>query len=204
VSHVSTKAAQGQSVPATVVAKIWEEFSDNEVKRVGHSAPLRYFHDPESAMGDKVVHLLSNGWGTCGGWAKFLVDAIKAQGIGAQQVTIRPDLAPIPAPDDPSFGYFERSIEVKQVPAQGSGGAAYDNVRFGEHAVVTVATDPNTIYDPSYGRRYQAQAAQDARVLWENGAFLRSLYRYRNADGEISVKELVNREAELDLKFTPW
>jgi hypothetical protein len=158
VIHLGCSNADGIESPGDIVAAIWGEFNDRDVRRVHSSAPMQYWGPNASGNAD-TASLLAAGDGQCGAWARFLRDVIKAQGIQgaeARQVLPKPpqdsvlqrnalwvknqDLSPLSA-----------SPPGPPTPLQGIAGQGLSNPSqsvFKDHGVTVYG---GTVYDPSYG-----------------------------------------------------
>ena len=152
--HITTKAAGGLSDSAAIRDAIWDEFADNEVRKVNSQDVLQYYgggtaNTPPN-RGD-VGTLLSNGDGRCGHWADFLVQAFATHGVAASFLDV--------TPPNGRAGFV-----VGASSAQGTGAADVSTTVFADHALVTIGT---RIYDPSYGRLVHEASLSESIVAWE-------------------------------------
>ncbi len=173
VLHIGCKNADGKTDAAEIVASIWGEFTDLEVKRADDNQTLVYYKTPfDSNCPYSVSGLLSGGDGRCGAWARFLRDIIKCQGITAvlKQIFITP-----------LQGYNPTAMCVKNmnmashppedlpgIAGQGSGNPSASC--FVDHDVVYY---DNSIYDPSYGKQFTTLLEwqmTSLEAIWYNGA----------------------------------
>ncbi len=80
VIDISSRSAQGESGEEESFTKIWEEFEDRMVYRVGSETPMTYYGDWEAA-GSDFRQLLAHGDGQCGAWAGLLVNTMMVNGV---------------------------------------------------------------------------------------------------------------------------
>lgn len=165
-----------------VVDAIWRDFADNSVAAADGTI-MQYAHD---APRFETADLVRDKKGTCGAWARFLVDVLTAQGVSATSHEVEPSDPGIPdhtLADRPGVpGERGGQLRVNPGPAQGSAGANYPHREFEDHRIVKVqgiSWDRN-VYDPSYGRRFEAMTVQVAEQMWEDASVEAYRYYLRN------------------------
>lgn len=165
---------------------------------------------------DTLAGLLSSDTGRCGAWSSFLTEVLNDQGPSANILTISPVMnvvGPMLGPA-PVFqgGYILGVVGLikPNLPGQGNPNPKNDFVGWaqsfngapnipvpGIHVVVQVA-GINTIFDPSYGVRYDAGSIAAAEQAWEDGALLGWQYRVyqpgNTGSGPISNHQAGRRE----------
>lgn len=153
--------------------------------------------------GPSTASLLKNGDGRCGDWAAFLASVLNAEGVtGAAVSNIAPNtnvvvglLGPPAGPAGPYVLGLIGNINGN-LPAQGNAtpksdfvgavvamnGAPPQPQSAGIHAVVQIS-GINTVFDPSYGARYDAASLAAAQQDWEDAALASWNYRYYTKGG---------------------
>lgn len=153
---------------------IWAEFADRDVQRVIPSSgaldgrAMTYYGGGSGGTAT-CQGLLANGNGACGAWAAFMIDVLRAQGLEAEHMVIKPKIAPqadLDAAITLRYGagwpgdreeplLFIREYETTDVfaPIPETGGIpAQGNPEpvslFNDHSVVKYM---GSYYDPSYG-----------------------------------------------------
>ncbi len=79
LAHIGCRNAQGEVSAQNCTAKIWDEFTDRDVRRVD-GVQLTYYASYNCANVDTAT-LLLHGDGQCGAWASLFIDLRKVQGI---------------------------------------------------------------------------------------------------------------------------
>jgi len=158
VIHIGCLNADGQTVPATIVAKIYDEFTDLDVERVNIPGAMTFHKDGQSACFN-TEDLLAIGDGACEAWSGFLDDCFELQGIKSGKVmSIRPK--PLPKKTEQGLAIIlALKAQGNQLPV---------NI-FPSHSVVIYK---QKIYDPSYGSN-----VFDTLIQWEDNALLFALYK---------------------------
>jgi len=148
VLDVACRNAVGQTLESNIVASIWSDFADLEVRRWDGSGPMRYwgpkaFEQPFMFTAD----LVREADGRCGAWLQFFKDVLGAHGVPSAIHLIRP-------PDG-----FKVLLIYESLPGQGGTPLRRD---FWNH---TVNSYGGILYDPSYGTNYTSKLAwEDASV----------------------------------------
>ncbi len=167
VLHIGCKNADGKTDPAEIVASIWAEFTDLEVKRADDNATLSYWKNyPPTEPSDTLSGLLATGDGRCQCWSDFFDQAIKCQGISGSTVKV---IIPKSVGGVDPVGIWVKNWDLSNTPpsapqdlpgepGQGNGDPWS---KFFEHVVVEYGS---TIYDPSYGKTFATLK------LWQNGS----------------------------------
>lgn len=88
--HIASRQAAGLSDTAAIIAAVWSEFSDREVRRVRDGLPLRYYGLPNDKAPAELRGFLVSGTGQCVAWSYFLYSALGAHGIPSRIVMIAP------------------------------------------------------------------------------------------------------------------
>ena len=168
-------------------------------------------YDHAAGTGADCLSLIQSALGRCGSWARLLQDVLQLQGIESDILKIENDhsLAPditgfhvenITPPVGPLVPYDE--IEVKDGPAQGSGGANYANKIFLDHAVVWVALRPTQIFDPSYGKLYDSGTSLEAtKAAWEDINLVNCIYHFIDDAGHRRVETVPASLAVREIVF---
>jgi hypothetical protein len=166
VTHLGCKAADQMNAEKPIVDAIWGVFGSRAVNTWDDRGPLTYHQTYDAITTDD---LLANGDGTCGGWARFMRDCLKIQGINSVEIGInveppppprpsppgRPNLAvtpedlwvkswDIPMPSDDN--YPDAPIRLSEAPAQGG------NDPHGVYHDHGLTIYGGKYYDPSYGK----------------------------------------------------
>jgi hypothetical protein len=184
LAHLGCKNAQGETTEANTTAKIWQEFTDRDVRRVD-GLQLTYYTSYLCSY-ITTADLLTHGDGQCGAWAKLFLDMRKVQGIADTDEYVI--FLPIPPPGIPQeyVGFIVKNWTFTGVGSSGHTNYPYFNLpdnpfigtssynwRFAE---VNEANgipgqgNPNPAsmfnnhqvvisgeyYDPSYGVKYQS------------------------------------------------
>ena len=165
VVHIGSHNAAGQNTDNGTVEAAWGEFTDNDVKRIRDNLTMVYSHERRDSTGRIIrdvgytaAEMLADaeGEGQCTAWADLWLQVLAGQGIWATSTRI-----------DPDYPYIR--FRVRQMPAQGSGGANYtDQTDFGFHQVVRVSGFPDAIFDPSYGTRVDKADARPVELKYED------------------------------------
>ena len=186
-------AGSGDQAVQSVVDKIWEEFSDNQVYRYEDGQILKYWNGG-IATAVNTAELLSSADanGQCGSWASLFTDALGAQGISATMMNVHRGRDPqtglytggfITAP--PNWGTADiLGFHVLDIQLPNGGLLLSGNVTFQPQAgpaAQGVASSPssfrnhfivqfgNRLYDPSYGwvTPEGLLTLEDAKNAWE-------------------------------------
>lgn len=174
VVHIGSHNANGigGSDEAPVVAAIWGEFTDRDVRKVDNTR-LRYY-GTEQASAIVTEDLLRDEDGQCGAWAMLLIDSAAAQGINASLVKVvstdSPDVGLLikeweftGAGISPGTAPFVYVITVDAKNKDGMPGQGQDEPppAFVYHYIVEYGSE---YYDPSYG-----EGPFGTQSEWENG-----------------------------------
>lgn len=212
------KNAADHSSASNVVAAIWDNFSDRNVKRVSMSeswqvvegAAMIYWgawtwEHREDGQALTTEELLVQADGKCAAWADLLTDVLAAQGIASQRKTIVPK--PIAFADETygiwiknynfneDFGFdipnFGRIYQVNGV-TDAVGVAAQSNgnpwSKFADHEILVYG---GKIYDPSYGG-----GPYDDLLAWEAASLAGVSFRVIIAQvpGDVVLKQTAGRQ----------
>lgn len=157
---IGCRNADGQSSDQQTVDKIFDDFTDLSVAKVGSNTAMIYWGTwakseeakTETPSCFDAAGLLQHGDGRCGAWAELLNNLIMFQGItGSQEQTITTKST---YPVLIGSGFLVKNWAIWQNPIQdlyGVAGQGNENPQaaFDNHAVVTFSSK---IYDPSYGK----------------------------------------------------
>ena len=186
--HLGSKNARVENSESLVVDKIWDEFTDRNVRRMD-GEQLRYYHDWKHTPDDfhpptTTAGLLKEADGDCAGWAKFFIDMLEVQGISSgHREVVEKDypriggknyehgfvvkewefIGPGMSPDTAPYVYTAELDAFPLSPNVNHGQAQGNNdppYQFFTHYIVTYG---DLYYDPSYGTGPFADAQQ-----WEN------------------------------------
>jgi hypothetical protein len=85
--HLGSKNAAGQEKEAEVIAQIWNDFTDRDVRR-RDGTQLIYYDNMKAAAEENIFlrQLLAEGSGQCGTWAALFLRVLRAQGIRKGQI----------------------------------------------------------------------------------------------------------------------
>lgn len=168
VAHYATKPpANGLQDPVQIANAIWAHFSTAPalaLARVNTTTPMTYGHAAPFALTAAGMLSSGNGRGQCTAWADLYAQMLSAHAIGSTFVKITYGTPP-------PFG--NGIFTVKEMPAQGSGGANYlvgttQGTAFTNHMVLRVDGIADTIFDPSYGSKTVKIDARSVELLWED------------------------------------
>jgi hypothetical protein len=165
VVHVACENAKGKTTAAEIVAGIWSKFESRTVPRWNETAGMKYW-GPNALGNDTTALLVEHADGQCGAWANFFCDTLRVHSLSADNCTVTYGGYVPPYPE--GFVSAEHGIYIK--PLEGQGGTPSEN-KFINHAVVkTSAVSPNSVYDPSYGNKFDGSNMAEAEAKWEEGA----------------------------------
>lgn len=186
LAHLGCKNADGESTAANCTTKIWNEFTDRDVRRVD-GVRLTYYAS-YTCGNVTTASLLASGDGQCGAWAKFFIDMRKIQGIDDTNEYVifdpitddgfivknwtftgggssgHPTHPYLNIPDSPLIGatsYNWKFAEVNDaagIPGQGNPNPAS---LFNNHQVVI----SGAYYDPSYGVKHATLQDVDSNSI---------------------------------------
>jgi hypothetical protein len=190
--NIGSRTADGKAGTAgpgadekAVVEAIYEQFTKRDIRRVvPGTANLRgeklTYWKSDSPNVDSTAGLLSSpaGDGTCGAWAHFYIDVLRAQGIDATFVKITPRQEVLDQVTTyihqihgaaATISSFESIVQIKQpLPAQGV--SQPSKSVFLDHAIVRYgASIDGPFYDPSYGT---SSSQILTRIDWENRSLI--------------------------------
>jgi hypothetical protein len=205
--RVACRNAKGKSAPDEVLSGIWSDFvpetagATPSVRRAD-GTEMKYWGEyvrENTEAGGDARSLIEHADGRCGGWADFLVEVLKVQGILAEQYAITAKTGT--PPPKAGLHYVSTVFDVSSL-ARGQGNATPIR-RFSDHAVVQLVgasapLAPTKIFDPSYGSSYNGATIGEAELAWESASIARFLYKY--SDG--SFEPWANT-AEKQVDFTP-
>jgi len=110
--HVGCTNAAGKSTENDVVAAIWNDFTNRNVRR----KPADGFNNPDgrqltydanwACVNIDTAQLLATGDGQCGSWAKFFIDAMGGQGINHTNEYVLFYQSDGTGPQDPNYGFI--------------------------------------------------------------------------------------------------
>ena len=129
---------------------IWRDFADWDVRRVDG---IRLVYDPDAdpfKAGGPLAD--ANGHGQCAALADLLYETLKVAGVAGRQRVIRAK-----APYD---GFRVTGGRVQ-------GGQILQPSPFENHVIVELDSQPNNIYDPSYGLITSKRNAASVEEQWE-------------------------------------
>lgn len=163
IANIGSRNANGESSAGSAASKIWDDFTDQQVFKVGHTSPMIYWGTWAASSAAEIANpscfdpegLLKHGDGRCGAWARFFDAVLKFQGISGSQnegITTKD----IPSDNLTGAGFYVKNWDLTTTPPSDLNGvAAQGNPNpqsaFIDHAVVTYG---GKIYDPSYGKLY--------------------------------------------------
>jgi hypothetical protein len=197
-----------------VVNGIWSHFAQRQVNRVDGQPLTFWGVPAIARNVKTTATLLKEQHGACGAWADFFVKVLHAQGIiGARVSNIHVNQPivhgalglPQGAPAGPYLLGTIARIKAS-LPGQNNGTPKNDFVGVakamngaqlppgipetpGIHAIVKIEgfgalLSAGTIYDPSYGERFDAASMPDAERAWEDASLDRWHYRYYLQGGQ--------------------
>jgi len=137
---------------------------------------MKYAHTMDKNIDPtSTAFLLQNNWASCQGWARFLRDSIKIQGIAASVIGYQPK----PNRHFPlgADNLAKRSVTVpKTLPAQANPSPLY--AAFKNHFLVEHA---DRLTDPSYGTNpFQGPDRLTRLRLWVISTPVKVYYEYKN------------------------
>jgi alpha-tubulin suppressor-like RCC1 family protein len=167
VASIGCRNADGMETESDLVERVWRDFEDLRVSRVGTTSAMMYWGswasevdcDEQTPSCTSAAGLLKNGDGRCGAWMRFLDAALRFQGIeGCKQLKITTKDIPYKGETLTGDGFYVKNWDVSDlppvallgVPAQGENNDDPHSA-FDDHALVEYA---GQLYDPSYGHRY--------------------------------------------------
>lgn len=88
--HISSTRAAGMSDTAAIVAAVWSEFADREVRRARDGLALRYYGLLNDKAPAELRGFLISGTGQCVAWSYFLYAALGSHGIPSEIIMVSP------------------------------------------------------------------------------------------------------------------
>lgn len=88
--HIAATNARGVQDEDSIVARIWHEFTDREVRRVRDGRVLRYYGEWNDKAPAELRRMLVGGTGQCVAWSYLLYAALGSQGIESEIISIVP------------------------------------------------------------------------------------------------------------------
>ncbi len=82
--HIAATNARGVQDEDSIVARIWHEFTDREVRRVRDGRVLRYYGEWNDKAPAELRRMLVGGTGQCVAWSYLLYAALGSQGIESE------------------------------------------------------------------------------------------------------------------------
>ncbi|MFH1924136.1 MAG: hypothetical protein ABIP48_30140, partial [Planctomycetota bacterium] len=172
--HLGTTNADGKdgTVEAPVLADIWSEFTDLDVRRRDGELMVYYGPtiDPLTVLPHELTTagLLEHKAGRCQAWAYLFHDVLRAQGMASGETRA---IIPKPLAGHTTVGFDLLASLIGQ-------GNTNPPDQFQNHMVVWLN---GTIYDPSYGKPHAGLAA------WEDASLLKTVYKRLSDDTIIYV-----------------
>ena len=142
LAHLGCKNAKDETSVQNCTAKIWNEFTDRDVRRVD-GARLTYYKSYR-CTNTTTKGLLASCDGQCGAWAKLFIDIRKVQGIDDKDEYVV--FSPIP-PQGVSRDYV--GFLVKNWTFSGTGRSGYS-----DYPYLNVLSDTDFISSTEYQWKY--------------------------------------------------
>ncbi len=210
--NLGCRNAVGGTTAELIVPAIYSEFTDRLVERVKPSSgerdgdPMEYWAT-ENDQGATTEDLLEDGTATCGAWARFFIDCLRAQGIEGELSRILPKTTgaatALSAALNAKYGgtwsigpredyLYIRNWNIADSfnPIPIDGVAAQHNSdpvsKFGDHSVARYG---GKIYDPSYGSVRPGGGPFLTLLEWEDASLAAIGTDYANATRDNGDKD---------------